>query len=212
MKNGFLVTFEGGEGCGKSTQVKKFVEFLQANKTDFLLLREPGGTEVGEKIRQILLHDKTELSPRTEFLLFSASRNKLLEDVVVPALESGKVVVLDRFYDSSFVYQGYAGNLDIKDIENITAFACGGKVLQPDLTFLLDIDFKAGIERKSKDNALKNLDRIESKGQEYHQKVRQGYLQLAKQNKNRVVVIDAMQGVEEIAKSIQQHFKNKFKA
>ena len=102
MKKGFLISFEGGEGCGKSTQIKKFVKYLEDNKFDFLCTREPGGTEVGEKIREILLMSKENLSSETEFLLFSASRRKLLEDVVCPALESGKIVVLDRFFDSSY--------------------------------------------------------------------------------------------------------------
>ena len=155
MKKGFLVSFEGGEGCGKSTQLKMFENYLKEKKIPYLLTREPGGTEVGEKIRQILLHDKSALSAQTEFLLFSASRSKLVQDVVVPALDEGKVVVLDRFFDSSYTYQGYAGDLKIGDLENITKFATGG--LEPNLTILLDLSVEEGMKRKSKDEKLKNL-------------------------------------------------------
>ena len=208
MKKGFLVSFEGGEGCGKSTQLKMFEQYLKEKKIPYLLTREPGGTDVGEKIRQILLHDKSELSSQTEFLLFSASRSKLLQDVVVPALNEGKVVVLDRFFDSSYTYQGYAGNLKISDLENITKFATGG--LEPNLTILLDLSVEEGMKRKSKDEKLKNLDRIESKGDAYLQKVRDGYLTLAKNNKKRIVVVDAAQSIENVQKQIIHIFEERY--
>ncbi len=206
---GFLITFEGGDGCGKSTQITKFVDFLKDSGVEYLCTREPGGTEVGEKIREILLHSKADMSPETELLLFSASRNKLVEDVIKPALEEGKIVVLDRFYDSTYVYQGYAGKLKVEDIKNITKFATNG--LKPDLTIVLDLSYDDAMKRKSKDEKLKNLDRIESKGEEYHRRVRDGYLKLAKENKKRIVVIDATQSVEEIALQIRNVFLNKLR-
>ncbi len=209
MSKGFLISFEGGEGCGKSTQIKKFVEFLKKGKYDYLCTREPGGTDVGEKIREILLMSKENLSSETEFLLFSASRRKLMEDVVLPALESGKIVVLDRFFDSSYTYQGYAGTLDLKDIKNITDFATSR--LKPDLTILLDLPVEVGMARKSKDEKLKNLDRIESKGREYHEKVRKGYLTLAKKNKKRIFVVDASQGIEKVFENIKTEFEKRYK-
>ena len=209
MSKGFLISFEGGEGCGKSTQIKKFVEFLKKGKYDYLCTREPGGTDVGEKIREILLMSKENLSSETEFLLFSASRRKLMEDVVLPALESGKIVVLDRFFDSSYTYQGYAGTLDLKDLKNITDFATSR--LKPDLTILLDLPVEVGMARKSKDEKLKNLDRIESKGREYHEKVRKGYLTLAKKNKKRIFVVDASQSVEKIFDDIKTEFEKRYK-
>ncbi len=209
MKKGFLISFEGGEGCGKSTQIKKFVKYLEDNKFDFLCTREPGGTEVGEKIREILLMSKENLSSETEFLLFSASRRKLLEDVVCPALESGKIVVLDRFFDSSYTYQGYAGSLNLKDIKNITDFATSK--LKPDLTILLDLPVEVGMNRKSKDEKLKNLDRIESKGMIYHENVRKGYLTLAKKNKKRIFVVDAAQSVETVFEKIKNEFERRYK-
>ena len=210
MKKGFLVSFEGGEGCGKSTQIKKFSAYLTEKGVDFVLVREPGGTEVGEKIRQILLHDKAELSPETEFLLFSASRSKLIADVVKPALAAGKVVVMDRYFDSSFAYQGFAGKLDIKDIEKITKFAIGDGAV-PDLTFLLDLSYDDGMKRKSADENLQNLDRIEQKGKAYHDRVREGYLQLAAKNKKRFYVVDALKSPDEVFENIIQEFERRYK-
>ena len=207
---GFLISFEGGEGCGKSTQIKKFLTYLQEHGYDYICTREPGGTPVGEEIRNILLHSKDNLSAKTEFLLFSASRNKLIEEVVKPALDAGKIVVLDRFYDSSYTYQGYAGNLNIKDIKNITDFAIDG--ITPNLTILLDLDYKKGMERKSKDENLKNLDRIESKSADYHIKVREGYLKLARKNKKRIVIVNANDTIDNIAEKIAFHFENKYKS
>lgn len=208
MKKGFLISFEGGEACGKSTQIKLFKEYLQQQSIDFVSTREPGGTDLGEEIRNLLLHSKGKMSSQTEFLLFSASRAKLIEDIVLPALEDGKLVVMDRFFDSSYTYQGYAGNLDIDDLKSITNFATRGVV--PDLTILLDITFEEGMKRKSKDENLKDLDRIEQKGRDYHNKVREGYLKLAQQNPNRIVVIDASKSIDEVFSQIKQVFKHRF--
>ncbi|MBP3431802.1 MAG: dTMP kinase [Clostridia bacterium] len=209
MKKGFLISFEGGEGCGKSTQLKKFAIFLEEEGFDFLITREPGGTEVGEKIRNILLHDKAALSSKTEFLLFSASRCKLIEEVIIPALNEGKIVVLDRYFDSSYTYQGYAGNLNLQDLQTITNFAIGDDA-QPDLTVLLDLSYEEGFQRKSADERLKNLDRIEQKGKEYHDKVRAGYLQLAKDNPRRIFVVDATKTQDEIFEIVKFEFKKRY--
>lgn len=204
MKKGYLITFEGGEACGKSTQIKKFAKYLEDNHIDFILSREPGGTEVGEKIRELLLHSKCDMSSTVEFLLFSASRAQHYEKVVKPALDAGKVVLLDRFYDSSFVYQGFAGNLNLDDLKSVTNFAVNGT--EPDLTFLLDISYEDGMKRKQKDENLKNLDRIESKGKAYHDKVRQGYLTLAKMFDKRIVVVDASKSIDEVFEKIKTEF------
>lgn len=209
MKKGFLVTFEGGDGCGKSTQLKMFQEFLKKENFDFIVSREPGGTPLGEDIRKILLNSNYNISSTTEFLLFSASRATHVEEIVKPALEQGKVVILDRFYDSSYTYQGYAGNLSIKDIENITEFAIQGT--KPDLTFLLDLSYDEAMKRKAKDEKLSQLDRMERKAKEYHDKVRDGYLKLAKQNPDRIVVVDASKSLEEISKFINKTFLERFK-
>ncbi len=206
---GFLISFEGGEGCGKSTQIKKFAQYLEGKGLDFILVREPGGTDTGEKIREILLHDKTELSSQTEFLLFSASRSKLIETVVKPALSSGKIVVMDRYFDSSYAYQGFAGNLKLKDLKTITNFAIGDGAI-PDLTILLDISYDVGMARKGKDEKLKVLDRIEEKGVEYHNKVRAGYLTLAKKSKKRFHIVDASKDQNEIFEQIVEEFEKRY--
>ena len=205
---GFLISFEGGEACGKSTQIKKFQEYLKEKQIDFVCTREPGGTELGEQIRNLLLHSKHDMTPETEFLLFSASRAKLVEDFIKPALENNKLVVMDRYFDSSYTYQGYAGNLNVDDLKNITEFAIKGAV--PDITFLLDISFEDGMKRKSNDENLKNLDRIEAKGKAYHDKVREGYLKLAKDNPDRIVVIDASKTIEEVFENIKKEFEKKY--
>ena len=194
MKKGFLVTFEGGEGCGKSTQIKLFTKYLEEHHIDYVLSREPGGTELGNKLREILLHSKESMNAATEFFIFSAGRSDHVENIIMPALEQGKVVVLDRFYDSSYAYQGYAGDLPVDEMKRITKLATSGIV--PDLTILLDISYDEGFGRKSIDESLKNLDRIESKGREYHDKVRAGYLQLAKDEPNRIKIVDASKNKE----------------
>lgn len=209
MNKGFLVTFEGGEGCGKSTQIKLFIKFLEEQKLNFILSREPGGCVLGEKIRAILLHSKEDMSALSEFFLFCANRAEHVKEVIKPALEEGKIVVIDRYYDSSLAYQGYAGNLDIKKLKNITAFATDNVV--PDLTFLLDISYEEGFGRKANDENLKNLDRIEQRDRAYHEKVRQGYLKLAKEEPNRFVVIDASKSLEEIHEEIIKIFLKRIK-
>ena len=209
MKEGMLISFEGGEACGKSVQIKLFKEYLDKNNIDYIITREPGGTEVGESIRNILLHSEFNLSAEAEFLLFSASRTTLIQDVVNPALREGKVVILDRYFDSSYAYQGYAGNLQLEDIKNITEFAIKGTV--PDLTFLIDITYEESMRRKLSDEALKNLDRFESKGKEYHDKVRNGYLKLAELQKERFCVIDSNQSREQILAQIIKEFENCYK-
>ena len=208
MNKGFLITFEGGEGCGKSTQIKLFTEFLKKNKFRFVVSREPGGTPVCEEIRKVLLSSKSEITSKAEFLLFSSARAQHVAEVVKPSLEQGKVVILDRFYDSSFAYQGYAGNLEVKEIEEITKFAIDGCV--PDLTIIFDISYEDGIKRKNADVNLKTLDRIESKGERYHNKVRAGYLQIAHDNPDRVVVLDATKTKEEIFEEVQDIFLERF--
>lgn len=208
MKKGFLVTFEGGEGCGKSTQIKLFTKYLEEHHIDYVLSREPGGTELGNKLREILLHSKESMNAATEFFIFSAGRSDHVENIIMPALEQGKVVVLDRFYDSSYAYQGYAGDLPVDEMKRITKLATSGIV--PDLTILLDISYDEGFGRKSIDESLKNLDRIESKGREYHDKVRAGYLQLAKDEPNRIKIVDASKNKEEVFKNITKLFEEKY--
>lgn len=209
MKKGFMISFEGGEGCGKSTQLKRFEQYLKDKNLSYILSREPGGTPVGEKIRQILLDKNEKLSSTTEFFLFCAGRNKNVLDVILPALEEGKVVVMDRFSDSSYTYQGYAGDIDLQDVVQITKLATGG--LEPDMTVLLDLSYESGMARKQKDENLRNLDRFELKDKSYHDKVRAGYLDLAKKNPHRYFVVDASQSPEKVFSDIVTEFEKRYK-
>ena len=217
-RTGFLISFEGGEACGKSMQIKKLLQYLKDKEIDFVISREPGGTDVGEKIRDILLHDKSVISANTEFLLLSASRSKLVEDVIRPSLKEGKVVIMDRYYDSSFAYQGFGGGMDLDQIKKITELAIGENLEMkkdpqsavPKLTFLLDLSYEDGMKRKAADENLKNLDRIESKAKEYHDKVRAGYLKLAKQNPQRFFVVDASKSPDEVFEKIKSEFEKRY--
>ena len=208
-KKGLLISFEGGEACGKGTQIKKIKQYFEDNNIDYLITREPGGTEVGEQLRNLLLHSKADMSSEVEFLIFSASRRQIVEKVIAPALAEGKVVVLDRFYDSSYAYQGYAGNIKIEDVKAITDFAIAG--YETDLTFLLDVDYDEAMRRKMSDENLKNLDRMESKGREYHEKVRAGYLQHAKDNPQRIFVVDALQTQDAVFECIKNRLEEELK-
>ena len=208
-KKGLLISFEGGEACGKGTQIKKIKQYFEDNNIDYLITREPGGTEVGEQLRNLLLHSKADMSSEVEFLIFSASRRQIVEKVIAPALAEGKVVVLDRFYDSSYAYQGYAGNIKIEDVKAITDFAIAG--YETDLPFLLDVDYDEAMRRKMSDENLKNLDRMESKGREYHENVRAGYLQLAKDNPQRIFVVDALQTQDAVFECIKNRLEEELK-
>ena len=208
-KKGLLISFEGGEACGKGTQIKKIKQYFEDNNIGYLITREPGGTEVGEQLRNLLLHSKADMSSEVEFLIFSASRRQIVEKVIAPALAEGKVVVLDRFYDSSYAYQGYAGNIKIEDIKAITDFAIAG--YETDLTFLLDVDYDEAMRRKMSDENLKNLDRMESKGREYHENVRAGYLQHAKDNPQRIFVVDALQTQDAVFECIKNRLEEELK-
>ncbi len=209
MNKGFLVTFEGGEGCGKTTQIKKLAKLLQQRNIEYIVAKEPGATELGEEIRNILLHTNLDLSAKTELLLFCASRSRLIEKVVLPALETGKVVILDRYYDSTTAYEGYAGEVKLKDVETILKFTIG-QGAQPDLTYLFDLDYEAGIERKLTDHQLENLDRFETKGKGYFEKVRHGYLEIAKKNKKRIVVVDASKSIEDVYEEVVKVFDERY--
>ena len=210
MRKGFLVSFEGGEGCGKSTQIRKLAKLLDERGIEYVVAKEPGATELGEQIRNILLHTDLDLSSKTELLLFCASRSRVVENVINPALEQGKVVIMDRYYDSSFAYEGYAGSVNLKDIETITKFTIGEDA-EPDLTFLFDLDYEAGIERKLIDHQLETLDRFESKGKEYFDCVRNGYLDIAKKNKKRIVVVDASQSIQDVYDEVVKVFDKRYK-
>ena len=192
MARGKFITFEGGEGCGKSTQVKRLKEALEKDGIDVLLTREPGGTWLSEEIRH-LIKDQTADAPcdRSELLLFLAARAQLVRNVIRPALEEGKWVVSDRFSDSTLAYQGYGRGLPLDDLRRMNDFACEG--LKPDLTLLLDVSSETAQARMRKREAATNTaaDRIEKAGEGFHARLRTGFVELAKAEPERIVTIDA---------------------
>ena len=207
MKKGLFITFEGGEGCGKSTQIRLFKEYASSleNKDDFLFVREPGGTGLGEKIRQLLLGDQQDPPvPMAELLLFCASRAQIVEEVIRPALNKGKIVIADRFVDSTIAYQAYAR--DIISPENVKLLhEMFMPSLKPDLTFYLRITPNEAFARKKDDV----LDRMEKEGVAFHLKVLKGYDSIASTEPERIKVIDATKSIDEIHNSIIEIFQNK---
>lgn len=192
MPRGKFITFEGGEGCGKSTQIKRLKEALEKEGVEILLTREPGGTWLSEEIRH-LIKDQTTDAPcdRSELLLFLAARAQLVRNVIRPALEGGKWVLSDRFSDSTLAYQGYGRGLPLDDLRRMNEFACEG--LKPDLTLLLDVDAAVSQKRmRSREAATDTTaDRIEQAGDDFHARLRAGFAELAKAEPNRIVTIDA---------------------
>ena len=195
--SGQLITFEGSEGCGKTTQIAMLAMRLEAQGKTVRITREPGGTLIGEKIRSLLQDPANtgEISPTTELLLFSAARAELIEQLIKPALERDEVVICDRFYDSTFVYQGIARSIDLEVINQLKAIAVGP--FKPDLTLLLDLDAEVGIKR-AEERQSGTLDRIEAESLEFFKSVRQAYLNLAKDEPDRFTVINGELSVEAI--------------
>ena len=197
-----FITFEGPEGSGKSTQIKLLCAQLQAQNLPAVLTREPGGTAIGDQIRQILLSPvHAEMMDVTEFLLFSASRSQLVRQVIRPHLAAGRIVLCDRYADSSLAYQGYAHGLELGTLRQITHFATDG--LTPDCTFYFDLDVAIGLRRKQQGDAP--LDRLDAKAIEFHERVRQGYLMMAKEEPARWIIIQAQQDVDEVQRQVRQH-------
>jgi dTMP kinase len=200
---GLFVSFEGGEACGKSTQVARLVRKLESLGREVLSIREPGSTHAGEAIRNLLLHSDQgmSLTPAAELLLFGASRAQLIEEVISPALKGGKIVVADRFSDSTTVYQGIARGLELKFIRELEEFVCAG--LRPAITFLLDLDLETIRNRRLRRvRPVSAPDRIEELPLEFHGKVREGYLRLAREFPERIKVIDAARSIDEVEAAI----------
>ena len=201
MKKGLFITFEGIDGSGKTTQVKEFIRRLEIASIPFLLFREPGGTEIGEKVRRILLDkSNTGMLPITELLLYSASRYQLTCQSIIPALESGKVVICDRFYDSTTAYQGYARCIDLSFIERLNSVAT--ESLVPDLTFILDISLLEREERIGN----KDLDRLEQEDIKFQERVREGFIAIAKKEPERAIIIDGSRASAKISDEIWGYF------
>ncbi|MBP7310747.1 MAG: dTMP kinase [Candidatus Cloacimonetes bacterium] len=197
MSKGLFITFEGIEGSGKSTQVNLLVEYLKSRHLPYIISREPGGTPISEAIRSILLDPKyQEMKPETELLLYSASRAQHTGELILPALAEGKIVICDRYYDSTYAYQGAARDLDFELIDTITRFATYGRV--PDKTFLLDLPVEEGLARITK----RQLDRLEQEKAEFHCKVRQQFLSIANKYPSRYIVLNASDTREALQQKI----------
>ncbi|MDE3113535.1 MAG: dTMP kinase [Chloroflexota bacterium] len=201
MTRGLLLSFEGGEASGKSVQARRLVASLHDRGTDVLLVREPGGTPAGERIREILLHARdVALTPEAQALLFMAARAQLVRDVVRPALARGAVVVADRYFDSTLAYQGFAGGADLDGLRELTRFAVGPTV--PDRTFLLDVPVDVVVERSRARAADRPWDRFEERERAFHERLRDGYLRLAAAEPRRFVVVPGDRDEAEIAREI----------
>ena len=195
MTKGLFITFEGGDGCGKTTQIKLLDEYLRNKGYKTLLTREPGSKGLGIKLREILLNYDGDVSPTCESFLFLADRAQHVDCIIKPALQEGIIVLCDRHTDSTVAYQGYGRGLDLEQIHKLNNIATGG--LKPDLTIVLDVDVETSQARVGKDK-----DRMESAGIEFFEKVRQGFLEIAKQEPERVKVVDSKQPIEEIHSQI----------
>lgn len=201
---GMFITIEGIEGAGKSTIAKRLIEWLESQGRECLHTREPGGTQAGEKIREILLNPQIKLAPETELLLFEAARRQIMEEQILPALHEGKTVVLDRFFDSTTAYQGYGRGLDLDWIEKLNMFACHGR--KPDITILLDIDVQTGLQRARKVSGKD--DRFESEKVDFMESVRDGLLKIANKEPKRFIVINVDRNIDEIWNQLVQLLKD----
>ena len=198
-----FVTFEGPDGAGKTTQIQLLTGHLQSQGYDVLCTREPGGTAIGDQIRQILhAVDNTAMSPAAEILLYSASRAQLVAQVIKPALAAGGIVLSDRYADSTYAYQGYGRELDLTALKMITEFATQN--LRPDLTIYLDLPVEAGLKRKRQANIAGEgeWNRMDQLTLDFHRRVRQGYLTMAQAEQTRWLVIDAEQSIGQIQRVI----------
>ena len=202
-----FITFEGSEGCGKTTQVQKLAERLARSGVTHLVTREPGGTPIGETIRELLQFapHNSSMTPETELFLFEASRSQLVREIIKPALERGMCVIADRFFDSTTVYQGAARTLDRELIERLNTFAVGDCI--PDVTFVLDVDAATA---KSRMQGPRKTDRMEQQPAEFYERVREGYRALAKREPSRVVLIDGSRTADEIENEIWKILASRF--
>ncbi|HEX9028427.1 MAG TPA: dTMP kinase [Anaerolineales bacterium] len=203
-----FITFEGSEGCGKTTQVAGLSTWLCQQGYPVLVTREPGGTPIGDQIREVLFSMRnTDMEPRAEILLFQASRAQLVSRVILPHLQQGGIVLSDRYADSTLAYQGYGYQLDLAPLRALIDFATGG--LKPDLTLLLDLDVEVGLKRRSKAGDINRLDAYQV---EFYQRVRSGYHQMVEDDPQRWAVIDAAQPAEQVQTAVRQVVLDRLKA
>ncbi len=202
MKKGLFITFEGTDGCGKTTQIELLKRYLEEKGYKVVLTREPGAKGLGEKLREILLNYDGDVSSNCESLLFLADRAQHIDMLIKPAIERGEVVLCDRHTDSTVAYQGYGRGLDLNQIKMLNDIATNG--VKPDMTFVFDIDIETAQKRVGK-----TKDRMESAGIEFFKRVRQGYLEIAKSEPERVKVLDATQTIETIANQVKEYIDTK---
>ncbi|MFL6588819.1 MAG: dTMP kinase [Chthoniobacterales bacterium] len=211
MSRGVFITFEGSEGCGKSTQVVRLAARLEQAGIRTLVTREPGGTAIGEKIRDLLQFapESFAMTPETELLLFEASRSQLVREVIAPALGQGTAVISDRFFDSTTVYQGVARKLPPEIVQTLNAFAIGDA--QPDVTFILDVDVETARKRMLRRvRPVEVKDRMEQEPIEFYERVCAGYSELARREPNRFIVIDGTQSADAIELQTWNTFSDRF--
>lgn len=195
---------EGGEGCGKDYQADLLIPYIQSKNLEYVLTKEPGGTPEAEQIRKILLNKENNLSPITELFLYEAARRDLNEKVILPSLKEGKIIISKRGFPSTHAYQGYAGDVDLKIVESQNNLAMQG--CMPDIIFIIDISPEIGLKKEI------NPDRFAAKGLEYHQKVREGYLDFAKKYSNISIIIPYQENKPEVMQEeIRQHLKNRLR-
>jgi len=208
MSKGLFITFEGGEGSGKTTVCRYIYERLLAEGIDAIYSREPGGVDIAEQIRNVILNVKnTAMDVRTEALLYAASRRQHLVEVILPALEAGKVVICDRFIDSSLAYQGYARNIGIDEVWQINKFAIDD--CMPDMTLFFDVEVETGLKRIS--NRGEGLDRLDRENVNFHHKVHEGYKIVCEKYPERIITIDASQKVEDVEKQAYELVINRIR-
>jgi dTMP kinase len=197
-----FVTFEGIDGCGKSTQALLAYQYLVSQKYKVKLLREPGSTVVAEKIREILLNKKLKMTDTTELLLYEAARAEITAREIAPALAAGTIVMCDRFYDSTTAYQGFGRRLDIRTVKSLHRVAVGK--VSPDLTFVFDVDLATAFARRGR-----GRDRLEAQSKAFHHRVRLGFLEIARKERRRVKLIDAAKPIDQVFENVKKYLLKK---
>ncbi len=197
-----VISIEGGDGTGKTTMLERLKSYLDTKDIDFMVTREPGGVRIAELIREVIHDpDHTEMDPKTEALLYAAARRQHLVEKVIPAVEQGKLVIFDRYVDSSMIYQGYVRGLGIEEVYEMNRFAT--EDFMPDKTILFDLDPKVGQERIHS-SGVREVNRLDNEGMAFHTKVREGYLKLAEENKDRIALIDASSDMDSVFEKVKE--------
>jgi dTMP kinase len=205
---GIFISFEGMEGCGKSTHIQLLAENLRARGYIVVTTREPGGTALGQTLRKLLLDPATALAPGAEVLLMLADRAQHIQDIVAPALKENQIVLCDRFLDSTTAYQGHGRKIALELLDQLNRFACAGYL--PDLTFLLDVPVAEGLQRAQKRRGGEAADHFEAESIAFHERVREGFLSVARNEPQRVYVVDSTRSVAEVQRDIATQVQHRF--